>query len=495
MADNPVFFIIIALLVVGAGWFFSSLFAKEVDKAWRSAAEALELRFQKSPTRAMVGTYEGIEVSVETVTHYASQGGRHHETQYEVDYPSLNLGLELTREGLFSGIEKALGTQDIEIGERGFDDQFMIKGSNPEAVKRFLTPSRRMRIERLFTSAKGSVTIEDSRITVVRQGLDSEAAKVVSTIHVMVRLAKHLIEDRDDDRSLDEAISLQEDGDLQAALERLREITGDSIEAELSRFGVPTPLGLDPDKLPSFHAPGSKESTTNLPVEELVMEGEMLYLAGDYAKAARIFERAHWISPFDEEILGWHKLAREKLFGEGSQAAGATGAQEPGHPLGVAPVSAAATDDPPESVPEAPEAPTTPRDEEELAGAEDGPTPAVLCEALFAPNKSGLEIRKTFEKEYDGLVVRWEGLLRKTETYTFDLVFGREPGTKIVADIHNLASVSLGDSTVRAIVQLPEGACEALEAGKGERIRFEGRLVQADGLMRNLYVAAGRLIQ
>ena len=46
------------------------------------------------------------------------------------------------RKGVFSGIAKALGMQDIEIGHEPFDDEFIVQGSDEAQVKRLFAPAR-----------------------------------------------------------------------------------------------------------------------------------------------------------------------------------------------------------------------------------------------------------------------------------------------------------------------------------------------------------------
>jgi hypothetical protein len=53
-----------------------------------------------------------------------------------------SLGLNLYREGLFSGIGRKLGMQDIEIGDAFFDEQFVIQGHPEDMVRRLLENSR-----------------------------------------------------------------------------------------------------------------------------------------------------------------------------------------------------------------------------------------------------------------------------------------------------------------------------------------------------------------
>lgn len=117
-----------------------------------------------------------------------------------------------------------------------------------------------------------------------------------------------------------------------------------------------------------------------------------------------------------------------------------------------------------------------------------------VCEDLFRPDRTGLEIEKAFAERYAGARVRWEGLLESADPYSYDFVFGTSPGTKAVLRIHQVASGTYGSQPVRATVQFPPEATEALRKRLGSPLGFEGRLARADCFLRTLYVADGRAV-
>lgn len=53
-----------------------------------------------------------------------------------------NLYFKISRKGFFSSIGKFFGMQDIEIGDSFFDNQFIIKGNDPEKIKLLLADDR-----------------------------------------------------------------------------------------------------------------------------------------------------------------------------------------------------------------------------------------------------------------------------------------------------------------------------------------------------------------
>lgn len=79
------------------------------------------------------------------------------------------------------------------------------------------------------------------------------------------------------------------------------------------------------------------------------------------------------------------------------------------------------------------------------------------------------------------------------DTFSFDLVFGSDPGVRATIDLAETSVSVYSESRVLAIVQFPAAALESLKARVGERADFEGTLRKVDGFMKNLYIAHGRL--
>ncbi len=70
------------------------------------------------------------------------------------------------------------------------------------------------------------------------------------------------------------------------------------------------------------------------------------------------------------------------------------------------------------------------------------------------------------------------------------LEFGEGPGVRAVVRVYRLGWDLSGGRDVDAVVALPEGAIVPV----GAEVEFEGVLVRADSLMRNLFVDDGRLV-
>lgn len=183
-------------------------------------------------------------------------------------------------------------------------------------------------------------------------------------------------------------------------------------------------------------------------VEEKILEGELLYMADRRDEAKQAFQAAHQAEPEDADLAEWA-----------------------------------------EHVTEPPPPPVT-QEENRLSDLDA----VALCQELFEKNKMSYQISREFEQQHAGKRVRWSGHLRRVESYSFELVFGSKPGCKGIITLHELQTNSFNDSRVSAIVQFPKEDLDRLKAREDQPITFEGQLKKVDALMRNFYLAEGRLI-
>ena len=116
-----------------------------------------------------------------------------------------------------------------------------------------------------------------------------------------------------------------------------------------------------------------------------------------------------------------------------------------------------------------------------------------VFQALFGKSTSSLDVTRVFEERYEGKSVEWSGKLRQVDRFTYDYVFGNEPGTKAIVEVLELDTDVYGEREVLAVVELPAEAADQLAGQAGHAIAFTGRLLKVDGLMRSIYVASGDL--
>ncbi len=116
-----------------------------------------------------------------------------------------------------------------------------------------------------------------------------------------------------------------------------------------------------------------------------------------------------------------------------------------------------------------------------------------VCENLFGPGKISYQTNEAFKRNYEGLEVSWSGKLLRVDSYPFDLVFGNHPGTRAEIEIAEICDDTFRSHTVKAVVQLPAEAYDALSGRTGETIAFTGTLVRCDSFTCLLFVARGEI--
>lgn len=467
MEAIPCFFFVVFVIVVGIVVPTVIAQSKRANQAWVSAGRTLGLGYHAPrflAPRRIEGSLPGAYVIVDTVRRGSGKNSKTY-TRYRSRYHhSLGLGIRLSREGFFSGVGKLFGAQDIEVGDASFDADVIVKGHSPQRVIEFLTPARRVRIHRALMSYHG-LTINDDEISWEKRGVVSNASEIVNTVRRLSQLAWFLSGKREEDKPLERAVAAQREGRLEEALEAVQEIPVlEAVE----------------------------------PLEARVLEGEMLYMAGRREEAARIFERAREEAPEDPEIGTWAEHSRravaERRPVEAPPPVDASPPEErsetPAPPApGVADVEE--VEPPPAAQPTA----LPPAAEEFKAPAGGvGLEAAAVCEEVFRSGHTSLDANRVFEERYQGQTVRWSGVLKRVESFSYDYVFGSEAGVKALLEIHDLTADAYGTKQVQAMVRLPPADEQALRERIGETVVFEGRLQQVDGLMRNVYVTDGHIL-
>jgi hypothetical protein len=404
---------------------------RNVRNNWRQAAETLGLTFhgrQLLEGRRIEGVLHGFLVRIDTYTQKSGKNSKTY-TRLRMQYPRpLGLGLKLTREGFFSSLTKLLGAQDITLGDDAFDRTALVKGADPERVRAFLTPARRVRIHQLLKSYP-EIEVNDREILLRRHGVIRDAKTLVAVVRSMQRVAWHLTGDREEDEAMTAAMEAQDAGRPDEALRILREsearATAGSSEADRA----------------AVHAPF---------VDEHLLEGEILQMAGRQEEAAERFELARQESPNDLEIQRWAGRAAEETQDDAeSHSQSSTPEPAAGPPMDV----------------------------------------AGFCQTVFGDRNSSFTANEFFEQNYAGKDIHWSGLLRRVERISFDMVFGDQEACRATVELHTMGESSYWSSPIKAFVQLPSEAGGSLRDQIGQSVTFTGRLLKLDAFMRNVYVA------
>jgi hypothetical protein len=131
-----------------------------VAPTWKSVADKSYLQYA-SRGMMMHGRREPVDVRAEVVLDDSSWS-----TQVEVRFdPPLGVGLGISRQGVLATLGKLFGARDIKVGDRLFDDRFVIKGKDPRRVKEILVDDARRRLL-MLDKRSDKLTVTDKRVMV-----------------------------------------------------------------------------------------------------------------------------------------------------------------------------------------------------------------------------------------------------------------------------------------------------------------------------------------
>ena len=223
MAGVIVAVVVVALVV--AAVVAASVKARRAAQEWRELAEELGLRWEAgegslfpSPGR-VTGTYRGYEVELDYGEGLVAQrlrgqamsrgqvrgsDGEQLKRACVTTWiePELPAGLMLMRDmGDLPSMMLGLGSQDIQMGDKAFDDLFRVRGHDEDEVRRLLSPAAREALLRLATGWPGfwittrSVLVLSERVPgreVIKELLDAQHEAVDA---LCKRHAEMLLED------------------------------------------------------------------------------------------------------------------------------------------------------------------------------------------------------------------------------------------------------------------------------------------------------------
>ena len=122
-----------------------SIFGPSKDEIWEQIATDIDGEFIEGGFwKKDVLIYKRGEWQILLDT-YVVSAGQSSYTCTRMRAPFVNkdgLYFQISRKGFFSSIGKLFGMQDIEIGDSFFDEQFIIKGNEPEKIKLLFVDDR-----------------------------------------------------------------------------------------------------------------------------------------------------------------------------------------------------------------------------------------------------------------------------------------------------------------------------------------------------------------
>lgn len=118
---------------------YNSLFGKDSGMIWKQFSKENSGIFRFSSRGYRLDfPYKDFTITLETYSYYTNREETSEYIRGVVEFVSRDqFMLLITRQGLVENISKIFGAQDIQIGDRRFDKDFMIK-SNDEMKTRFI---------------------------------------------------------------------------------------------------------------------------------------------------------------------------------------------------------------------------------------------------------------------------------------------------------------------------------------------------------------------
>jgi hypothetical protein len=412
-----IIFGVIAAVIAGISITVAKHQMNQMNASWNSAAETLGFSFGSGSMRSgptISGTVDDRPAEVHSYTKSSGKNSNRY-TRYTVEFPAIGVGLRLSRQAGIGQFLKILGTQDIVIGDPTFDEAFIVKSTDPQAVRTALTPGRTMALNQLL-AVHPEVVVEDDRIVIDRRGSVRDGAVIVSTLRRIASVANVLA---------DTAASAE----MTSLIERRLEGT-----------------------LPSDYEPGLE-----LPrgIDARIATGEALAAFGVADVAQKIFEALAVELPADRDVVGWsEQVGRESV--------------EPA-PIVEPPPEPSAIQTPADRPPTIVEPPTDDGSSDAFA----------IATALFGENRLSFETAALFDERYAGRRVEWTGKLRKATAVDHYRVLGDGPFTKAVIDIALLENDLFGNTVVTAIAAFPPGTIDSIQPGEeitfsGELVGIDG---------------------
>lgn len=122
-----------------------ALFGPSKDEIWRQLAEQVHAEFVKGGWVRGSKVVAHIDPWTVTLDTYSQGSGENSMTFTRLRAPYVNRdGFRFTiyRSGVFTFLGEMLGFHDIEIGDRRFDEQFVVKATDEQRVRQLLADER-----------------------------------------------------------------------------------------------------------------------------------------------------------------------------------------------------------------------------------------------------------------------------------------------------------------------------------------------------------------
>jgi hypothetical protein len=194
----------------GAGGVFVWLLAysqasmKRLEDAWIQAASELGGQFTRGESGWLSSKPMSIEATVDgtpvLLDHYAVSNGRSSTSYTRLRaraQTATGFKLSLHEQGVLASVSKALGAQDVEVGDRRFDEAFVVKTNDEGLAKAWLGPRVTAAVwgwQRALSPLPYSYRLEDGVVTATRVGIERMSPQLAQAARATAALAGRGVE-------------------------------------------------------------------------------------------------------------------------------------------------------------------------------------------------------------------------------------------------------------------------------------------------------------
>ncbi len=152
-----------------------ALFGPSQKEIWKQLSRKVGGRFHEGglfATSAVQARHRDWIITLDT---YTVSSGNSHQTFTRLRAPYFNpegFRFEIYRSSIFSGLGKSLGMQDIRVGHRGFDEDFVIKGNKSGRVRRLFDNEKIRRLINAQPRIRLSVKAHEGWLSKFPAGVD-----------------------------------------------------------------------------------------------------------------------------------------------------------------------------------------------------------------------------------------------------------------------------------------------------------------------------------
>jgi len=163
------------------------------DVAWEAAARRLKGHFSPGEMRAAEPKSRSIEAEVDgvvvVVDHHLPMVNDpsvvHTRVTAKASAPQ-DFRLKVFRAKDWAELARAVGVEDVPLGDERFDRAFIVKASDPEAAALWLNAAVR---KRLWTAASARFWLKRGKVETVVAGLVTDPAKLVALVRAVAAFA------------------------------------------------------------------------------------------------------------------------------------------------------------------------------------------------------------------------------------------------------------------------------------------------------------------